>query len=202
VLRVLQPSEATVPLGAALLEVGDMARMEVVAEVLTTEAMRLQPGQLVHIERWGGPGELLGRVRLVEPGAFTKISALGVEEQRVRVLIDFTSPIQQWQSLGDGFRVGVRIVVQAESNAVQVPLAAVFPRANAEGMAVFVLQEGRARLQALEIAARSTTHAWVRAGLSPGAHVIVYPPAATVDGARVRDRMRYPDTASASSKNP
>jgi HlyD family secretion protein len=188
VLRVLQASEASVPLGAALMELGDVARMEVVAELLTTEAVRLKPGQPVHIERWGGPGELQGRVRMVEPGAFTKISALGVEEQRVRVLIDLTSPVEQWRSLGDGYRVGVRVVVQAQAKAVQVPLAAVFPRTDAAGMAVFVLEGGRARLQPVDVAARSATHAWVRNGLPAGTRVIVYPPAATADGARVRAR--------------
>jgi len=189
VLRVLQASEASVPLGAALLELGDVARMEVVAELLTTEAVRLQPGQPVHVERWGGPGELQGRVRMVEPGGFTKVSALGVEEQRVRVLIDLTSPVEQWHSLGDGYRVGVRVVVLAQPHAVQVPLAAVFPRTDASGMAVFVLDGGRARLQPVDVAARSATHAWVRKGLAAGAQVIVYPPAATADGVRVRARV-------------
>lgn len=188
VLRVLQASEASVPLGAALLELGDVARMEVVAELLTTEAVRLQPGQPVHIERWGGAGELQGRVRMVEPGAFTKVSALGVEEQRVRVLIDLTSPVEQWRSLGDGYRVGVRVVVQAQANAVQVPLAAVFSRTDAAGMAVFVLEGARARLQPVDVAARSATHAWVRNGLPAGTRVIVYPPTAMADGARVRAR--------------
>lgn len=188
VLRVVQPSEASVALGTPLLELGDVARMEVVAELLTTEAVRLQPGQPVHIERWGGPGELQGRVRLVEPGAFTKVSALGVEEQRVRVLIDLASPPAQWQSLGDGYRVGVRIVVQAAPKALQVPLAALFPRADAAGMAVFVVDGGRARLQPVELAGRGTTHAWVRQGVAAGTQVIVYPPATAADGARVRAR--------------
>ncbi|MBI5720626.1 MAG: HlyD family efflux transporter periplasmic adaptor subunit [Burkholderiales bacterium] len=127
VLRVLQTSETTVSLGAPLVELGDTARLEIVAELLTTDALAARPGSRVRIERWGGPAPLDGRVRAVEPAAFTKVSALGVEEQRVRVLIDLTSPREQWQALGDAFRVGVRIVTLAEANAVQVPVSAVFP---------------------------------------------------------------------------
>jgi HlyD family secretion protein len=189
VLRVVQASEASVALGQPLLELGDTAHMEVVAELLTTEAVKLKPGQAVHIERWGGAGELQGRVRLVEPGAFTKVSALGVEEQRVRALIDLASPAEQWRSLGDGYRVGVRIVVQAEPRALQVPLAAVFPRSDAAGVAVFAVDGPRARLQPIEVAARSATHAWVRSGLAVGTRVVIYPPATLMDGARVRTRQ-------------
>jgi len=188
VLRVVQASEASVPLGAPLLELGDTARMEVVAELLTTEAVKLRPGQPVHIERWGGPGELQGRVRLVEPGGFTKVSALGVEEQRVRAVIDLASPPGQWRSLGDGFRVGVRIVVQSQPRAVLVPLAAVFPRGDAPGMAVFVVDGRHARLQPVDVAERSATHAWVRQGPAAGTAVVIYPPATLTDGARVRPR--------------
>jgi HlyD family secretion protein len=128
-------------------------------------------------------------VRLVEPGAFTKVSALGVEEQRVRALIDLASPAEQWRSLGDGYRVGVRIVVQAEPRALQVPLAAVFPRSDAAGVAVFAVDGPRARLQPIEVAARSATHAWVRGGLAVGSRVVIYPPATLMDGARVRTRQ-------------
>lgn len=188
VLHVVQVSEASVPLGAPLLELGDIARMEVVAELLTTEAVKVKAGQAVHIERWGGAGELQGRVRLVEPGAFTKVSALGVEEQRVRVVIELTSPVEQWHRLGDAYRVGVRVVVLSEPRALQVPLAAVFPRRDAPGMAVFVLDGQRARLQAVDVVARSNTHAWVRERPGAGTNVILYPAAAVADGAPVRSR--------------
>ena len=106
---MIQASEATVPAGAALLDVGDPSRMEVVSELLTTDAVQAQPGRRVVIERWGGP-PVEGLVRRVEPAAFTKVSALGIEEQRVNVLIDITAPPQTWRAMGDGFRVGVRIV--------------------------------------------------------------------------------------------
>lgn len=188
VLRVQQPSETSVALGTPLLELGDTARMEIVAEMLTTEAVRLRPGQAVHVERWGGAGELAGRLRLVEPGAFTKVSALGVEEQRVRVLIDLVSPVDAWQMLGDGYRVGVRVVVLSEPRARQLPLAAVFPRSDVAGMAVFVVDSGRARLQPVEVLARSRSHAWVKGPPAVGTAVVLYPPTTLVDGARVRSR--------------
>jgi HlyD family secretion protein len=127
VLRVLQTSETPVTLGMPLLELGDLTQLEVVTELLTADALATPPGSLVRIDRWGGPLVLQGRVRRVEPAAFTKVSALGVEEQRVRVLIDIESPPAQWRSLGDGFRVGVRIVTLALPQAVLVPVSAVFP---------------------------------------------------------------------------
>lgn len=189
VLRVHQTSETTVGLGTPLVELGDTAQMEIVAELLTTDALQARPGSPVVIERWGGPGTLQGRVRRVEPGAFTKVSALGVEEQRVRVLIDIASPPEQWRALGDGYRVGVRIVTQAVPKAVQVPVSAVFPRPDVEGgMAVFLIDGRRARLHPVEVGARNGTQAWVRQGLKPGQEVIVYPPSTVADGVRVQRR--------------
>jgi HlyD family secretion protein len=189
VLRVAQTSEATVALGTPVLELGDTSHMEIVAQLLTTDALQARPGSRVVIERWGGSGLLEGRVRRMEPAAFTKVSALGVEEQRVNVLIDITSPPAAWQALGDGFRVGVRIVTLAADGAVQVPESAVFPLPDAEGgMAVFALDGGRARLVPVEVAARNGGMAWVKSGVQPGASVIVYPPSAVKDGVRVRSR--------------
>lgn len=188
VLRVVQTSEASVPLGAALIELGDVSRMEIVAELLTTDALKARPGSAVRIERWGGDTPLAGRVRLVEPEAFTKVSALGVEEQRVRVLIDIVTPSDRWKALGDGYRVSVRIVTQEQDQALKVPVSAVFPRSDADGMAVFVVDRGRARLAPVELGARNGTEAWVVRGLEAGARVIVYPPASVRDGASVRER--------------
>lgn len=191
VLRVLQASEGTVALGTPLVEVGNLDRLEVVADLLTTDALQAAPGTPVRIERWGGPVELAGRVRRVEPSAFTKVSALGVEEQRVRVLIDLTSPRAQWQALGDGFRVGVRIVVLAADQALQVPASAVFPLPAGDDhtMAVFVIDGGRARLKPVGLRARNGSMAWIERGLTAGTRVIVYPPAAVRDGVRVRERQ-------------
>jgi len=193
VLRIAQPSETIVTLGMPLLEVGDTQSLEVVAELLTSDALQARPGARVLIERWGGDTPLEGRVRLVEPSAFTKVSALGVEEQRVKVLIDITSPSAQWAALGDGFRVGVRIVTTVVDNAVRVPASAIFPLPQGSndsvgGMAAFVVENGLARLVSVEIGARSASDAWVRKGLSAGATVIVYPPPAMKDGLRVRQR--------------
>jgi HlyD family secretion protein len=176
-----------VALGTPLLELGDTAKLEIVAELLSTDALQARPGSPVVIDRWGGPGTLQGRVRLVEPGAFTKVSALGVEEQRVKVLIDITSPIDQWRALGDGYRVGVRIVTQSAEGALKVPVGAVFPRREG-GMAVFVIDGGRARLHPIDVAARNGSEAWVRSGLEAGVEVIVYPPPQVADGQRVRAR--------------
>lgn len=127
VLKVQQSSEGVVAMGTPLLDIGDIRRLEVFAELLTSDAVQIPPGAAVRIDRWGGAGELAGRVRRIEPAAVTKVSALGVEEQRVKVLIDFTSPAAQWAALGEGFRVGVRIVTRAVPQALQVPVSAVFP---------------------------------------------------------------------------
>ena len=187
VLKVAQASEGPVALGAPLVELGDTARLEVVAELLTADALRAAPGSAVRIERWGGDGVLEGRVRLVEPAAFTKVSALGVEEQRMRVLIDLVSPAQRWASLGDGFRVGVRIVTRSLPKVLKVPVSAVFPRPEG-GDAVFVVEGGRARLVPVQLGARNGQEAWIESGLAAGVQVIVYPPPATRDGLRVAPR--------------
>ena len=215
VLRVLQGSEGVVALGTPLIEVGDTQRMEVVTELLTTDATAAKVGSRVVIERWGGPALLEGRVRSVEPAAFTKVSALGVEEQRVRVLIDITSPQAEWQALGDGYRVSVRIVTLSKAKAVQVPVSAVFPLPGAAivtrlgaasgadvggsgvasdrgtvavRFAVFVAEEGRARQTSVELGARNGSAAWVLGGVKTGQQVIAYPPANLRDGLRVTAR--------------
>lgn len=191
VLRILQPSETTVALGTPLVELGDTRGLEVVAELLTTDALQLQPGGRVVIERWGGEGLLEGRVQRVEPAAFTKVSALGVEEQRVKVVIEITSAPARWQALGDGFRVGVRLVTREVDQAVRAPVSAVFPLPAGDGgggMAVFTVDGGRARLTPVQVGARNALHAWIQKGLSAGTTVIVYPPATLKDGARVNVR--------------
>jgi HlyD family secretion protein len=190
VLRVLQPSEGVVALGAPLLEVGQLDTLEVVVELLTTDAPRAAPGTPVRLERWGGQGVLEGRVKRVEPAAFTKVSALGVEEQRVNLVVDISTPRERWRALGDGFRISARIVVTALNEALLVPSSAVFPLPGASDarMAVFVAEGGRARLVPVTLGGRNTTVAWVTEGLAAGAHVIVFPPAAVRDGARVRQR--------------
>jgi HlyD family secretion protein len=187
VIRVPQASEATVGAGAVLVELGDPSRLEVVAQLLTTEAIQARPGTRVSIERWGGP-PLAGRVVRVEPGAFTKVSALGVEEQRVNVVIDIDAQVPPaWQSVGDGFRVTARIITDDVPDSVLLPVGAVFPHGDG-GMAVYRVEQGRARLRSVELAGRNPTHAAVRDGLQPGDVVVIYPPPALADGARVQAR--------------
>jgi HlyD family secretion protein len=188
VLRVMQPSETVVAIGTPLLDIGDTAELEVVAELLTTDAIKAIPGATVKIERWGGPTALQGKVREVEPAAFTKISALGVEEQRVNVLIDITSPREQWKTLGDGYRAGVRIVIVSKENVLRAPVSAVFPSTNSDNsktMAVYVLRNGRAVQVPVEVGGRNGSDAWIRAGLKAGDQVIIYPGNSVRDGVRV-----------------
>lgn len=185
VLRVAAQSESTVAAGTALVEIGDPAQMEVVAELLTTDAVQAQPGTRVVVERWGGP-PVEARVHRIEPAAFTKVSALGIEEQRVRVLIDPIDPPPAWRLLGDGFRVTARVVTVSADAAVQVSVGALFPATG--GFAVYRLDGGHAWLQPVELGGRNASSAWVRRGLEPGQRVILYPPAAVVDGGRVQVR--------------
>ncbi|WP_270933486.1 efflux RND transporter periplasmic adaptor subunit [Falsiroseomonas oryzae] len=184
VLRVMQESEAVVASGAPLLELGDPSELEVVVDVLTTEAVGIAPDAPVTIERWGGPRPLQGRVRRVEPGAFTRVSALGVEEQRVWVVIDLVGPREGWAALGDGFRVDARITVEAIEDAVLVPVSALFRRGG--GWAVFVVRDGVARERPVEVARRAARVAMSSAGLTPGESVVLFPPSALRDHARVR----------------
>lgn len=186
VLKVPLQSEATITAGTALLDIGDPARMEIVAELLTTDAVQARPGTRAVIERWGGP-QVEGRVRRVDPAAFTKVSALGIEEQRVNVIIDVTAPPAAWRSMGDGFRVTVRVITASVDNATVVPVGALFPFADG-GMAVYRIDSGRARVQPVELGARNGTVGWVRSGIEPGQAVVLYPPPALADGKRVTVR--------------
>jgi HlyD family secretion protein len=186
VLKVAEPSEDTVAAGAPLLDLGDPARMEVIAELLTTEAVQAKPGGEATIERWGGP-PAKARVRLVEPAAFTKVSALGIEEQRVKVVVDVEAPPEGWRAMGDGFRVTLRILTRQVDQAVLAPVGALFPIGDG-GMGVFRVDGGRAKLQPVELGGRNGSEAWVRTGLKPGDRVIIYPPPSVSDGQRVQAR--------------
>lgn len=184
VLRVIQESEAVVSLGAPLLELGDTTDLEVIVDVLTTDAARIAAGNKVILDRWGGEAPLEGRVRRVEPSGFTKISALGVEEQRVWVVIEITSPREQWTSLGDGYRVDARVNVGMIDQATVIPVGALFRRG--EAWYVFIIDSGRARLRQVEVAQRSGRSVAIANGLKAGDQVVVYPPASLTDGAEVR----------------
>ncbi|MDH4450200.1 MAG: HlyD family efflux transporter periplasmic adaptor subunit [Rhodoferax sp.] len=187
VLQVLLQSEGVVQAGAALVDIGDPDRLEVVVDILTEEAAQVQSGTAVELMHWGGTGTLQGKVRYVEPAAFTKVSALGVQEQRVNVVVDITSPAAVWKGLGDGFKVDVRLLVQVEHNAVMVPVSALFPVGARS--AVFVWEAGRVRLHELTVAARNGVEAWVQDDLPVGTQVVLYPAIILRDGARATARQ-------------
>lgn len=184
VLRVEQESESVVSMAAPLVELGDPGDLEVAVDVLTTDAARIRQGDEATIARWGGPSDLQGVVRRVEPSGFTKISALGVEEQRVWVIIDITSPRQTWTSLGDGYRVEVNIVVEQIGEATVVPMGALFRRDDAWN--VFVVDQGRAHLREIKVRRLSARVAAVAQDINPGDIVVVYPPSALADGSKIR----------------
>jgi HlyD family secretion protein len=176
-------SEAVVQAGEPLLELGDPGRLEIVSDLLSTDAVRVDPGDPVLIEQWGGDETLRGAVRLVEPSGFMKVSALGVEEQRVNVVVDFEDPVEAWDKLGDGYRVEVRVVIWKGEDVVKVPTSSLFRQGDA--WAVFAVDGGRARLVPVEVGRRNGLEAQVVAGLEAGQAVIVHPSDALVDGARV-----------------
>jgi HlyD family secretion protein len=183
VLKVVQRSEAPVGLGAPLLEVADARSLEAIVDVLSQEAVAIRPGMPARLDLGAGVPPLAARVRLVEPAAFTKVSALGVEEQRVNVVLDFAEPLDKVQTIGDAFRVDARIIVFEEKNAIRVPVAALFREG--EGFAAFVVEGDTARKRAVKAPRRNATEALVEEGLQPGEQVVVYPSDALREGARV-----------------
>ncbi len=186
VLRVVRDSAGVITPGAPLLEVGDTTRLEVEVDVLSQDAVRIVPGDRAIIERWGGSDALEGRVRLVEPSGFTKVSALGVEEQRVLVIIDFVEPAAIRDRLGDGFRVDVRIIIDEESDALLAPTGAVFPYG--DGWATFAARGNRAELRPIVVGLRNDHHVQVLDGLTANDLVIVYPSDRVEDRARIKSR--------------
>lgn len=183
VLRVAQESETVVQSGMPLMEIGDPRDLEIVTDVLSTDAVEIRPGADVTIEHWGGPGTLSGRVRRIEPAAFTKVSTLGVEEQRVNVLIDVLSPQQQWTGLGDGYQVDTRITVFVRDDIEIIPAGALFRRG--DSWSVYVAEGGRAQLRTIDLVRRSGGLAAVGKGLTTGERVIVYPGDQISPGVRV-----------------
>lgn len=183
VLRVMRESEGVVAAGTSLLEVGDPSVLEIAADLLTVEAVRVRPGMEAFIDHWGGARPLSARVRSVEPSGFTKVSALGVEEQRVRVLLDLTAPPTEWRTLGDNFRVEVHIVAWQADAVVRAPGAALFRRGDA--WAAFAVEDGRARLRTLELGEISPDSAEVRTGATAGDVLVLRPTESLRDGARV-----------------
>jgi HlyD family secretion protein len=186
VLRVHQKSAGVVAAGTPLVEVGDPHALEVVVDLLTTDAVRVAPGTSVAIDGWGGDHPVTGRVRLVEPSAFTRPSALGVDEQRVNVVIALTDPPESWAALGDGYRVEARLVLWKGDDVLTVPHGAVFR--HGAGWAAFRVEDGVARLGPVTIGHRGDTEVEITSGLSPSSVVAVHPGDRVKDGVRVEAR--------------
>ena len=184
-LRINQQSERIVLPGTPIAEIGDPRKLELVFEILSTDAVRIKPGASVIVQNWGGDETLAAKVRLVEPGAFTKVSALGVEEQRVNVIAEFSgeSPL-----LGDGYRIEGELVVWESTDAVQVPVSALFR--NGAKWNVFVIENDRALIRAVEIGQRNQNNAEVLRGLQKGEVVILYPDDRLTQGAPVTAVLR------------
>lgn len=183
ILRVMQESSRIVPGGFALMEVGDPTDLEVRIEVLSRDGVGIASGARVMLEQWGGAAPLAARVRHVEPAAFTKISALGVEEQRVYVIADFVDPLERRATLGDSYRVEARVVIWENAAAVRVPAGATFQR-NGIWQA-FAVERGRSRLRTIKLGRSNGVEAEVLEGLREGEQVVVYPGDKVTDGTRV-----------------
>jgi len=197
ILRVFEESSRPMLAGTPLFEVGDTSALEVVADYLSQEAVKVQPGMPVWIEGWGGERSLEGRVRLVEPGGFTKISALGVEQQRVQVVVDPPAPhpsgppagegfATDWSALRDGYRVELRIVIWAGDGVLIVPTGALFREG--DSWAVYVVRHQIARRREVQLGHRNGLEAEVLGGLEPGDVVVLYPSELLADGSEVEAR--------------
>ena len=186
ILQMPHECEGPVTTGQELLVVGDPTQLEVVVDLLSADAVKVKPGMTVLFDRWGGEDPLEGRVRTVEPFGFTKISALGVEEQRVNVIADFVSAKEDWQRLGDGYRVEARFVVWQEDNVLQVPASSLF-RVN-EGWALFVVEKGRAQRRDVKVGQRNGLIAQILEGVKEGDVVVNHPSDEVEDGVRITER--------------
>jgi HlyD family secretion protein len=185
VLKIIQESEAAVPAGAPLIEIGDPLDLEVVADLLSTDAVRIQAGAAVRIDGWGG-APVRGRVDRIEPAGFVKVSALGIEEQRVRTVIELVDPPEAWSRLGHDFRVIVHVTVWSAEGVLNVPVSALFR--SGEEWAVFAMRDGRARTTVVEIGQRNNRLAEVISGLSEGDRVLLHPSDRVSDGVAVAER--------------
>ena len=185
VLRVLEESERVVSAGAPLLELSNPSSLEIVIELLSTDAVKVTPGATVFVENWGGPKALEGRVRLIEPSAFTKVSALGIEEQRVNVIADL---IDSETTLGDGYRVEGRVVIWETNDSLRVPVSALFRRG--ETWSLFCVNNGIAQIKDLEIGHLTPSEAEVKSGLAEGSQVITHPSKDIANGTRVEVTSR------------
>lgn len=183
VLKIHHESQGVVQAGTPLLCIADPASLEIEIEVLSEDAVRIRPGMAVLIDRWGGEDELQAIVRVVEPGGFTKISALGVEEQRVKVVADLLSPFETWANLGDRYRIEARFILWQDEDVLRAPIGALFR--HDEGWAVFAVEDGRARLRWVKPGHWGERQVEIIDGLVDGESVINHPDEAVRDGAKV-----------------
>lgn len=186
ILRVLQESEGVVAAGTPLVEIGDPRDLEIVVDLLSADAVKVEAGQRVIIEGWGGHKPLAGCVRLVEPFGYTKVSALGIEEQRVNVVIDLASPMEEWDRLAHGYQVDVRIVLSAGQDVLRLPLTALFR--DGDAWAVLVDSGGRAQLRHVEIGRRNGVAAEIVEGIEEGERVVLHPSDRVADGVPIKAR--------------
>lgn len=193
VTRVLQESERTVAMGAPLVEIGDQSGLEAAIEFLSQDAVRIREGMRAEVFDWGGEGTIPAVVRRVEPQGFTKVSALGVEEQRVLVLLQFEGRPEGWARIGPGYRLWGRVFLRQEPRAVKAPLGALV-RADG-GWAAYRIVDGRARLTPVAVGAMTDREAEIRRGLRAGERVVVFPSDKVVEGVRVRERSPTPGLA-------
>jgi HlyD family secretion protein len=187
VLRQLRESESIVPAGEPLLELGDPGELEIVTDLLSTDAVRVAVGARALVEQWGEGPALAATVRRIEPAGFTKVSALGVEEQRVNVILDFTDPAAAYVRLGDAYRIEARIVVWEAQDVLKVPTGALFR--DGDAWAVYVADHGRARLVRVAVGRQTGQEAEVASGVAEGTRVIVHP------GDRIREGVRIEEHA-------
>ena len=187
-MKVIQKSETTLPAGEPILEIGNIeGDLEVVAELLSSEAVQVSEGDRVIITNWGGLGDLSGSVSRIDPYGYTKYSALGVEEQRVETTIQFDGPSEVRGTLGHGYRIEVRIVVWEQEDVTIVPSAALFRQE--ANWAVFANAGGRAVLKKVDIGQNNGVEAQVLSGLEPGDTVVLFPSANLIDGSRIEERQ-------------
>lgn len=187
VLSRQRQSEGTVQAGEAVLTLGDLNNLEVEVDLLSPDAVRVQPGMRVELARWGGTELLPGRVRRVDPAGFTRFSALGVEEQRVWVIVDIDAPREQWQFLGDAYRVEARFILWEGDNILQIPASALFR--SGHDWACYVIEQGRAKRRPVSVGRRSGLQVEITSGLQEGERVLLYPGQDIADGSRVRLRQ-------------
>ena len=188
ILKIIQESEAVVPAGAPLIEVGDPLDLEIVADLLSTDAVQIKEGAPVRIDGWGGP-PLRGQVTRIDPAGFLKVSALGIEEQRVHVTIDLVDPPQAWLRLGHDFRVIVHVTVWAGENVLAVPIGALFR--HGDDWAVFAVSDGRARATTVKLGHRNNRQAEILDGISEGTRVVLHPSDRVRDGIAIAQRETH-----------